>query len=70
MIAMTTQTAMMSSEALCVCAVLVTLVMGWRTVQVRKFSDSELCACISSVQFQCFHSQILMNVFLEPTCVM
>ena len=35
MTAMTTQTVMMSLEALCACAVLVTLAMEWRTVQVK-----------------------------------
>ena len=67
MIAMTTQTAMMSLVALCARAVLATLAMEWRTAQVRTIE----CACaISGVQFQYFHSQMLMNVFLVPMCVM
>ena len=69
MIAMTTQTAMMSLVALCARAVLATLAMEWRTVQVRNCLHQSYNITFQ-IQFQLFHSQILMNVFLVPTCVM
>ena len=71
MIAMTTQTAMMSLVALCARAVLATLAMEWKIVQVvKKIAFINRTTLHFKIQFQLFYSQMLMNVFLVPTCVM
>ena len=49
MIAMTTLTVMTSLEALCACAVLATLAMAWKTVQVRKLPSPKVVQCYACV---------------------
>ena len=45
MTAITMLTVMISSEALCACAVLVTLAMAQKTVQVRKLPSPNVVQC-------------------------
>ena len=52
MTATTTLTVMISLEALCACAVLVTLAMAWKTVQVRKLPSPNVVQWYACDMFQ------------------
>ena len=53
MTAMTMLTVMMSLEVSCACVVLVTLVTGWKIVQVRQFPSSKFNVVCILVCFKC-----------------